>query len=80
MDIGKRLARLESRSYGQVQDREEAHRRRVSQEVLRRLTDAELDAYEAALEAEDLDPGSSPVLLRVDELFEEVSRELEEEA
>jgi hypothetical protein len=76
--LDARLGRLEAR----VDAAREEDRAAVSREVLRRMTDEELRAYEAAPRRAKEAVGEfteedRPILERAEELYEEVGRELE---
>jgi hypothetical protein len=71
--VRRRLENLEERAWSSGQEAEE----RVSREVMRRLTDGELDAYADALrrmlDGEETAPGDEAILARIQELREEVT-------
>lgn len=73
--IGRRLVRLEERTpEASPEGRENA----IERETLRRMTDAELDAYEAALRREAGEKATDEdkaILARVEHISEEVRLE-----
>jgi hypothetical protein len=77
--VSRRLERLEERARSSREEAEERTRSAESREVLRRLSDPELEAYVGALrrlnaESAPLDADRA-ILARVTQLYEEVSNE-----
>jgi hypothetical protein len=77
--VSRRLERLEERARSSRGEAEESTRSAESREVLRRLSDPELEAYADALRrfnAESAPLGQDgPILARVTQLYEEVRHE-----
>jgi hypothetical protein len=77
--VRRRLGQLEDRTRAEREEYEETLRRKM----LERMSDEELETYDTAvrraIEAGEFAEEDRPILVRVDDLYEEVRIELEEQ-